>query len=73
MSEQTTYNESLKNYRDLHSVVQSAVDKAVGTAKKEAIERALKGGKLSFAEVAEYNNVSIDLVEAIQAELDGRT
>lgn len=64
-----SYNESLKNFRDLHSVVQSAVDKAVDKTKKEAIEKALKGGKLSIDEIAEYNSVSAETVLFIQEEM----
>ena len=64
-----TYNESLKNFRDLHSVVQSAVDKAVNKQVKETIIRILKRGKASVAEIAEDNDVSVELVLAIQTEL----
>jgi predicted transposase/invertase (TIGR01784 family) len=70
----SAYNESVKNYRDLHSVVKSAVDKAVveaiDTTKKNTIIRTLKRGKATIEEIAEYNDVSVELVLAIQNELE---
>ncbi|MEA5259369.1 Rpn family recombination-promoting nuclease/putative transposase [Arcicella aquatica] len=36
--------------------------------KKEAIKKALKYGKLSIEEIADYNNISIDFVLAVQNE-----
>jgi len=59
------YEESLKNYRDLHNVVTSAVDKRV----KEIIIRMIKRGKATLEEIAEDNDVSIELVIAIQNEI----
>jgi PD-(D/E)XK nuclease family transposase len=67
------YNESYKNYNDLNNVIDSAVVKAVGeaidTTKKEIIIRILKGQKLSIAEIAVYNDVSVETVLAIQKEM----
>ena len=60
------YHESYKNYNDLNNVIDSAVDKS----KKEIIIRILKGGKLSIEDIAEYNDVSIELVLAIQEKMN---
>ncbi len=60
------YQESYKNYNDLNNVIDSAVDKRV----KETIIRTLKGGKLLIEEIAEYNDVSVEVVLAIQKELE---
>jgi hypothetical protein len=63
------YNESVKNYRDLHSVVKSAVDKAVDSTKKEIIIRTLNINKLSIEDIAKINDVSIEVVLTIKKEL----
>ena len=63
------YHESYKNYNDLNNVIDSAVDKAVDKRVREIIIRNLKGGKLSIEEIAEYNDVSVELVLAIQQAL----
>jgi hypothetical protein len=44
-------------------------EEAVKESKKEAIIKALNGGKLSDTEIAEYNRVSIEYVKALKQEL----
>ncbi|MEY4927356.1 MAG: hypothetical protein RI894_1792 [Bacteroidota bacterium] len=66
----SAYNESVKNFRDLHSVVKSAVDKAIDATKKDSIIRTLKRGKATIEEIAEDNNASVEIVLAIQKELE---
>ena len=63
------YEESLKDYRDGHNVIDSAVNTAVTETKKEAIIRALIGDKLSIEDIATYNDVAIELVLQLQQEL----
>jgi predicted transposase/invertase (TIGR01784 family) len=60
------YHESYKNYNDLNNVIDSAVDKS----KKETILRNLKRNKLTIEEIAEDNDVTIELVLAVQKELE---
>ena len=71
------YEQSLKEYRDYHNVIDSAVNSAVKVAvnetKKEMILRLLKTGKLSLAEIAEIGNVSLESVLQIQAEINRTT
>ena len=71
------YENSLKYYRDYYNTIDSAVNSAVKIAvndaindtKQDAIVRALKRGKLSEAEIAEDNDVAIDLVLQIQRNI----
>ena len=63
------YTQSLKDYRDYHNTVDSAVKLAVNEKTKETIIRTLKGGKLSIEDIAQYNDVSIELVLQIQEEM----
>ena len=69
-----SYEQSLKEYRDYHNVIDTAVKSAVKVAvnenKKETIIRSLNGGKLSVEDIAEYNDVSIELVLQIKREMD---
>jgi hypothetical protein len=48
---------------------EEAVKEATEIVKKEAIIKALKGGKLSDTEIAEYNGVSIEYIKALKQEL----
>ena len=64
------YTQSLKNYRDYHNAIDSAVKRAVNKKTKETIIRMLKGGKLSVEDIAEYNDVALDLVQQIQANME---
>ncbi len=59
------YEESLKDYRDYHNTVDSAVNKKT----KETIIRLLKRGKMTVDEIAEDNEVSLELVLQIQEEM----
>lgn len=59
------YEESLRNYRDLHNVVDSAIDKT----KKDIIIKILKRGKATLEEIVEDFGVSIDVVKSIQKEI----
>ena len=59
------YEESLRNYRDLHNVVDSAIDKT----KKDIIIRILKRGKATLEEIVEDFGVSIDVIKSIQKEI----
>ena len=47
----------------------SARKETENTVKKEAIEKAIRGGKLSIEEIAEYNDVTADYVMQIKKEL----
>ena len=60
------YTQSLKDYRDYHNTVDSAVNKKT----KETIIRLLKRGKMSADEIAEDNDVSLELVLQIQEKMD---
>ncbi len=74
------YEESLKTYRDLKKVIDTALDegeakgKVEGEAKgkleekKANITKALKRGKLSIAEIAEDFEVPLDFVTQIKQE-----
>ena len=76
-SEEDAYEHSLKYYRDYYNTIDSAVSSAVKVAvndaindtKQDAIVRALKRGKLSEAEIAEDNDVTIDLILQIQRNI----
>ena len=63
------YEESLKNYRDYHNTMDSAVGSAVNKKTKETIMRLLKRGKMTAEEIAEDNDVSLELVLQIQEEM----
>ena len=70
--------QSLKEFRDYHNTMDSAIKVAVKVAVKvainekieETIVRSLKRGKLSVEEIAEDNDVSVKLVLKIQAEMN---
>ena len=59
------YHESYKNYNDLNNVIDSAVDRS----KKETILRILKRGKATVAEIAEDNDVNLEIVLSIQEKM----
>ena len=63
------YEESLKNYRDYHNTMDSAVGSAVNKKTKETIMRLSKRGKMTAEEIAEDNDVSLELVLQIQEEM----
>ena len=63
--ELSEYHESYKNYNDLNNVIDSAVDKS----KKETIIRTLKRGKATIEEIAEDNDVSLEIVLSIQQKM----
>ena len=65
-----SYEQSLKEYRDYHNTMDSAINSAVNTKTKETIIRSLNGGKLSVEDIADYNDVSIELVVQIQAAIN---
>jgi predicted transposase/invertase (TIGR01784 family) len=65
-AELSEYHESYKNYNDLNNVIDSAVDKS----KKETIIRTLKRGKATIEEIAEDNDVSIEIVLSIQQKMN---
>ncbi len=64
--ELSEYHESYKNYNDLNNVIDSAVDKRV----KATIIRTLKRGKATIEEIAEDNDVSVEIVLSIQKGLE---
>ncbi len=68
-----TYQESLKTYRDLHNVTETARKEGKIEGKIEGIikgiTKALKQGKLSIEEIAEIFDVSINYVLDIQKNL----
>ena len=68
-SQLDAYEESLKDYRDYHNTMDSAVSTAVNKKTKETIIRTLEGGKLSIEDIAKYNEVSLELVLKIQEEM----
>ena len=80
-SEEDAYENSLKYYRDYYNTIDSAVNSAVKIAvniavndaindtKQDAIVKALKRGKLSEEEIAEDNDVTVDLVLQIQRNI----
>ena len=71
------YEQSLKEYRDYHNTMDSAIKSAVKVAvkdalseqKKETIIRNLKRGKMTVDEIAEDNEVSLELVLQIRDEI----
>lgn len=66
------YEESLKTYRDLKNVIDTAFDEGEAKGKVEEkkanITKALKRGKLSIAEIAEDFEVPLDFVTQIKQE-----
>jgi predicted transposase/invertase (TIGR01784 family) len=79
--EMETYQESLKNYRDMHNVIKTAKIEGIMEGKiegimegkiegkMEGIKKALQRGKLTIQEIAEDFEVSIDFVLDIQKKL----
>ncbi len=63
------YEESLKDYRDYHNTMDSAVGSAVNKKTKETIIRTLKRGKTALEDIAEDNDVPLELVLQIQEEM----
>ncbi len=61
-----TYQESLKTYRDLHNVTETARKEGKIEEIIKGITKALKQGKLSIEEIAEIFDVSINYVLDIQ-------
>lgn len=65
--EKEQYEESLKTYRDLKNVIDTAFDEGEAKGKVEEkkanIIKALKRGKLSIAEIAEDFEVPLDFVK----------
>ncbi len=72
-SQLDAYEESLKDYRDYHNTMDSAVKVAVTAAlneqTKETIIRTLKRGKTALEDIAEDNDVPLELVLQIQEEM----
>ena len=70
--EKEQYEESLKTYRDLKNVIDTAFDEGEAKGKVEEkkanITKALKRGKLSIAEIAEDFEVPLDFVTQIKQE-----
>ncbi len=70
--ERLDYEESVKNYRDMKNVIDTAVETAIEKgkieAKSENIIKCLKGGKLTLEEIAYYNDVPIEFVLEIKKE-----
>ena len=60
------YEQSLKEFRDYHNTMDSAVNKQI----KQTIIRTLKRGKTSVEDIAEDNDVSVELVVQIQEEIN---
>ena len=63
--ELSEYHESYKNYNDLNNVIDSAVDRRV----TEIIIRMLKRGKATMQEIAEDNDVALEIVLSIQEKM----
>ena len=67
------YENSLKDYRDYHNTMDSAIKSAVKVAvdekTKEIIIRTLKRGKTAIEDIADDHDVSIELVLKIQEEI----
>jgi len=72
--EKELYEESLKSYRDLKNVIDTAYDEGEAKGKTEGkieektsnIIKALKRGKLTIEEIAEDFDVTIEFVEQIK-------
>lgn len=66
--EKELYEESLKSYRDLKNVIDSAFDDGVMKEKTTNIIKALQRGKLSVSEIAEDFNTTSDFVIKIKKD-----
>jgi predicted transposase/invertase (TIGR01784 family) len=64
--EKEQYEESLKSYRDLKNVIDTAFDEGEMKGKTNGIIKSLKRGKLSIEEIAEDFDVSVDDVLKIK-------
>jgi hypothetical protein len=64
------YEQSLKVYRDLKNVVDTAFDDGVLQEKHLRIAKAVKRGKLSIEEIAEDFEIGKDAVLLIKNNLD---
>ena len=75
--ERHDYEQSLKVYRDLKGVIDTAFDegKAEGKAEGEAsairrvAEKAIKHGKLTDEEIADYNDITVDYVQQVRTNI----
>ena len=67
--ERMAYEMTLSNNAIALYLEKERTEEAVKEAVKETIKRALIKGKLSVSEIAEYNNVSIEFVEAVKKEM----
>ncbi len=67
-AELVEYEDSLKQYRDLVNVIDTAFDEGGMKEKVERIIRTIKRGKLNFDEIAEDFEVSIGFVLKIKEE-----
>ena len=76
-TERQLYEDSLKTYRDLKNVIDTArydakiEGKIEGRMEQqiESIQKALKYGKLSIEEIAEYSSVTVEFVIAIKNKM----
>lgn len=66
--EKEQYEESLKSYRDLKNVIDTAYDEGELKGKINGIIKSLKRGKLSIEEISEDFDVSIDFVKQIKRD-----
>lgn len=66
--EKEQYEESLKSYRDLKNVIDTAFDEGKLKGKMSGIIKSIKRGKLSLEEIAEDFDVSIDFVKQIKRD-----
>jgi predicted transposase/invertase (TIGR01784 family) len=67
-AELVEYQDSLKQYRDLKNVIDTAFDEGGMKEKIERIIRTIKRGKLSIDEIVEDFEVSVDFVLKIKKE-----
>lgn len=66
--EKELYEESLKSYRDLKNVIDTAFDEGELKGKINGIIKSIKRGKLSLDEIAEDFDVNIDFVKQIKRD-----
>jgi hypothetical protein len=66
--EKEQYEESLKSYRDLKNVIDTAFDEGAIKEKSANILKALKRGKLSIEEIAEDFDTTTKFVLEIMRE-----
>ncbi len=66
--EKEQYEESLKSYRDLKNVIDTAYDEGEIKGKTNGIIKSLKRDKLSMEEIAEDFDVSIEFVKQIKRD-----